>query len=345
MPFLQNAWYIICWSHELAGDGALFSRTVLNHPIVLYREDDTIHALHDRCPHRFAPLSRGKLADGRVQCGYHGLAFDATGNCVHNPFGKAIPAAAKVRAFPVEERHGVIWVWPGEAQAADPALIPDIPHHHDPELRYVSGLTTAKADYRLLSDNLMDLSHTTFLHPSFGGLDYLPRFRSWEAPDGIIYADYLIEDMPNFLGEEALPGARVQHNDCIRWIAPSTHVLDSKTTSGDNPEVSMYIPSAHILTPETERTTHYFWSSAMPKDSPMPDEDMLAILRVAFDEEDKPMVEAVQLRMGDAELWDLDPVLLPYDAGSVRMRRKLQALIDQEQASGIASPITATAAA
>lgn len=343
MPFLQNAWYMICWSDELAGDGAFFTRTILNRPILLYREEDgTVRALHDQCPHRFAPLSKGKLVDGQVRCGYHGLAFDAAGRCVHSPFSKATPAAAKVQPFPVEERHGTIWIWPGDAQAANPALIPNIPHHHDPEMRYVSGLTTAKADYRLLSDNLMDLSHTTFLHPAFGGLDYMPKFRSWEGPDGAIYSDYVIEDMPNFIGEEVIPAARLRHNDCIRWIAPGTHILDSRTAPCDDPDAIMYVPSAHILTPETEKTTHYFWSSALPKDSPMSDEDMLAVLRFAFDEEDKPMVEAVQQRMGDADLWDLNPVLLPFDAGSVRMRRKLQALIENEQAGHGAATSTET---
>ncbi|WP_257541848.1 aromatic ring-hydroxylating dioxygenase subunit alpha [Sphingobium sp. CFD-1] len=330
MTYLLNSWYMIAWSNEISGEH-LFTRKILDMPILVYRDpvDQKPRAFFDRCPHRFAPLSRGELEGGRIRCGYHGLLFDESGQCVHNPFSKAVPSAAKVRTFPIVETDGTIWVWTGDAPA-DMAKLPVISHHADPQFRYVSGLTTAKSDYRLLSDNLMDLSHTTFLHPAFGGRDYLPKFRCWEEKDGSIVSDHYVANMPNFLGE-MVSDATVNHRDTIRWIAPAVHILDSHTTSVVDETTFMFQPSAHILTPETRTTTHYFWSAALPVDSPMPDEEMIAILRLAFDEEDKPMVEAVQSRMGDAELWDLNPILLPNDAGAVRVRRKLSAMIEAEQ--------------
>jgi len=327
MSFLRNAWYMIAWSSELASGPMV--RTALELPILLFRAaEGKVIAMHDRCPHRFAPLSMGKITDGSVTCGYHGLQFDTAGQCVRNFFSKAIPSAARVRTFPVVEQDEIVWLWMSEAPATDSAAIPRIAHHTDSELRWVHGLTTAKADYRLLSDNLMDLSHTAFLHPAFGGEHYLPKYRSWEEEDGSIVSDYVIESMPNFLGPETIPADFVRHEDRIRWIAPSTHLLASRTSGAGK---STRIPSAHILTPETATSTHYFWSSACERDSPISDADHKALLIQAFDHEDKPFVEAVQQRMGGAELADLSPVLLPNDAGSMRMRRKLAAMIEAER--------------
>lgn len=342
MTFLKNAWYMIAWSHELA-DTPMFTRVVLDTPIMLYRDpaDGVLRAMHDRCPHRFAPLSRGAIVDGNVRCGYHGLQFNHEGACVRNPFNKAAPSAAKVRTFPVVDKGNCVWVWMGDPALADPADAPMIAHHVDPEQRCVFGVTLTKADYRLVSDNLMDLTHTAFLHPALGGDFYYPKFRSWEEGDAI-YSDYVIADIPNFLGD-ALPAERVTHRDTIRWSAPGTHVLESLTTAADDADIAIHQPSAHILTPETAHTTHYFWSSAQPKDSPISDDELKEILRNAFDREDKPMVEAVQWAMGDADLWDLDPVLIPTDAGTVRVRRKLSALIEREDA-GADTEQTAVAA-
>lgn len=326
MSFLRNAWYMIAWSAEIGNEP--FSRRVLDIPVVLYRHDGELVALANRCPHRFAPLSKGQVVDGNIQCPYHGLQFDRHGTCVANPFSSVAPSAAKVRPFPVHDVHGTVWIWMGDPDVADPAAIPVIAHHADDGIEKVSGLTLARADYRLLSDNLMDLTHTAFLHPALGGRDYVPKVRTWED-DGDIVAEFLIADMPNFFGEEVIPGPTVRHRDTIRWHAPSVHVLNSQTSRAGSDDPVVQIPSAHILTPETANTTHYFWSSGVP--TGFEPGMMREVLIQAFDHEDKPMVEAVQEMMEGHELWDLNPVLLASDAGGVRMRRKLVALIDSEQ--------------
>lgn len=327
--FLRNAWYMIAWRNEI--DAKPLVRTALEIPILLFRTPggEPI-AMHDRCPHRFAPLSSGKVADGIVSCGYHGLQFNTAGYCVRNPFSKAVPRAARVRTFPVVEQDEIVWIWLGDAPPTDSSTIAPIAHHTDPQMRCVRGRTTARADYRLLTDNLMDLSHTALLHPAFGGEHYVPKYSSWEEEDGSIVSNYVIESMPNFLGTDAIPAEFVQHEDQIRWIAASVHILSSRTSGAGK---IMHLPSAHILTPETLTTTHYFWSSAVDRDSPMTDADHLALLTQAFDYEDKPMVEAVQQRMNGADFWNLNPVLLPNDVGSVRVRRKLAALIQAERLS------------
>ena len=122
-PYLRNAWYQAAWSQEVTAEEPLV-RTILDLPLLFFRgPDGTVSALHDRCPHRFAPLSAGRVRDGIVVCGYHGLTFDASGACVRNPHGP-VARTMRVANFPVRERHQAIWIWMGNAQTADPASIP-----------------------------------------------------------------------------------------------------------------------------------------------------------------------------------------------------------------------------
>src|SRR6266702_6212839 len=122
--YVLNTWYAAAWSEDIGR--TLFARRLLNEPLVFYRkEDGTPCVLHDRCPHRFVPLSMGKLLGDDVECLYHGLRFDCTGACIDNPNGAGvIPNAAKVRTYPHAERWGLVWIWMGDASRADPALIP-----------------------------------------------------------------------------------------------------------------------------------------------------------------------------------------------------------------------------
>jgi phenylpropionate dioxygenase-like ring-hydroxylating dioxygenase large terminal subunit len=325
MTYLRNAWYMIGWADEV-GEAPLV-RTVLEMPILVYRKQQTKEAvaLIDRCPHRFAPLSLGRRIGDDYQCGYHGLRFNSDGLCVYNHFAKAIPSAAKVRTFPVFEQDHMIWVWTGTGAPASTATIPRFEFHTDPAKRNVFGTTLTRADYRLISDNLMDLTHTAFLHPEFGGESYVPKCKTWEE-DGAIVVDHLIPSMPDIYSGSGT----ITETDRMRWNAPATHYLESHVTMLDESRLSFMIPSAHVLTPESLTTTHYFWSSALDHDSPMSNDELIAALRRAFDGQDKPMLEAVQERMQGHELWDLNPVMMPTDTGGVLVRRRLQKLIDAE---------------
>jgi phenylpropionate dioxygenase-like ring-hydroxylating dioxygenase large terminal subunit len=335
MRYIYNAWYAAAWEDEIGEE--LFARTLLEIPIVFFRENNSVIAMHDRCPHRFAPLSLGTRVDGAVRCGYHGLSFDSKGQCVKSLFSAVAPKAAKVRTFPIHEQDRVVWIWMGDPSLAHTGKIPHLPFHTDPALVCNFGYTHAKADYRLLSDNLMDLTHTALLHPDFGGLDYIPDYKCWEE-EGDVISQYIIEHMPSFL--EPGSGKLLHNHDKIRWLAPATHYLESRITPEGDSGRSVFIPSAHILTPETPATTHYFWSSAASVNSEAGKEVMRALLIKAFDHEDKPMVEAVQSRMGDVELWDLNPILLSTDAGSVRVRRRMSAMIADESAQTSAGTAT-----
>ena len=161
--FLRNCWYVAAWDHELE-DGFL-ARTILDEPVVLFRgADGAPRALEDRCCHRSMPLSRGRLLEDSVQCGYHGLEFAFDGRCVKVPGQSTIPPGARVRAWPVVERWRWVWIWMGDPDAADPGLIPDYHWNDDPEWTSYGDVYHVAGDYRLMNDNLLDLSHIQFLH-------------------------------------------------------------------------------------------------------------------------------------------------------------------------------------
>lgn len=325
--WIKNAWYVAAWASEVK-QGEPLGRTYLDTPIVLYRQesDDTVVAMLDMCPHRFAPMSLGKVEGDDIVCMYHGLEFNGKGKCSKNPLGPK-PAALKINTFTTYEQDSLVWIWMGDNEPEDMSVIPRIEHHHATDQRWVSGYTHTKSDYRLFIDNLMDLGHTYVVHPDLGGKDYVPKVKSWNNDDGTVVTDHLIENMANFFDRTS--SDKVTHNDRVTWVKPATHLLVSTTTFKDGSVTR--VPSAHILTPEKAGVSHYFWSSCTGTLDPDFDETMLAVLNKAFNTEDKPIVEGVQRNMGNMELWDMNPVLLSNDSGMVRARRKLEQFIKEEK--------------
>ena len=162
-PFPLNAWYAAAYDVEVKR--ALLARTICEHKLVLYRKlDGGLVAMEDACWHRLLPLSMGRLDGDDLTCGYHGLVFNADGRCVHMPSQQTINPSACVRAFPVVEKHRFVWVWPGDPQQADPKLIPDLHWNDDPAWAGDGKMIPVKCDYRLVLDNLMDLTHEAFVH-------------------------------------------------------------------------------------------------------------------------------------------------------------------------------------
>ena len=166
-----NAWYPAAWSHEVGR--ALFARKICDENLVFYRREDGVAvALEDACWHRLLPLSLGRLRGDEVVCGYHGLVFNSAGRCSFMPAQKTINPSASVRSFPVVERHRLLWVWPGDPALADPAKLPDF-HWNDGTEWVGDGGTfvSLKCDWRLVVDNLMDLTHETYVHSDSIGHD------------------------------------------------------------------------------------------------------------------------------------------------------------------------------
>jgi vanillate O-demethylase monooxygenase subunit len=338
VEYLTNAWYMFGWAEEL-GD-ALLSRHILGRRLMAWRLDDgSVSVLEDRCPHRFAPLSRGTRASDRITCGYHGLAFDAAGACVHNPFSDRIPAGARVRAFPAIERDSIVWMWPGDPDRADPALIPDFSFLPDsPVNRTVRGSTPMRAYYEYGTDNLMDLSHIEFVHKgSFagGGVIFAGRHEVVQEGD-TLHSNWWMPGIPppSMAAGVYPPDRLVDHWLDMRWNAPASMRLTIGVTPAGTPrDAGLIVDQAHLLTPADDENTHYFWSSSRSTDLDAAeiDDALRALFHQAFDTEDKPMIEAAYDNVRGADFWEEKPLFLGIDAGGTRARRLLETLVRRER--------------
>ena len=169
--FIRDSWYVAGWSGDFTH--GLTPLRILDEPIVLFRtEDGNPAALEDACPHRKLPLSKGRLMGSTVECGYHGLTFDCSGACVRAPTQDGPPpSGVRVRSYPVEDRWGLLWIWMGDADKADPAQIIDIPNYDNPAWgRTPGGCMDVACHYLYVIDNLLDPSHVAWVHvSSFAG--------------------------------------------------------------------------------------------------------------------------------------------------------------------------------
>jgi phenylpropionate dioxygenase-like ring-hydroxylating dioxygenase large terminal subunit len=340
MPYLNNVWYMAGWSEEL-GD-QLLSRRLFDRQILLYRKaDGSIAALADRCPHRFAPLSLGTRSGDAVQCGYHGLTFDGSGACVHNPFSEKIPAAAKVQCWAAIERYDIIWLWGGDPAEADVALIPDFSMiANSVTVKAVHGYTLVEAPYEYATDNLMDLSHIEFVHKgTFAGA-------------GVIFAGKheVIELGDTLRSNWWMPGVKApahtmgiyppdmvtDHWLDMRWDAPASMHLEIGATPAEAPrEAGIIVQQCHIITPASATTAHYFWASTRMHDLNSAEVDgfLLQLFGQAFDDEDKPIIKAAFDNLEGEDFWDAKPLSLGIDAGGTRARRKIEAMLKAELAA------------
>lgn len=332
--FLRNCWYAFGWSEELGARP--LGRMVVGQAMVAFRGQSGIAILADRCPHRFIPLSMGSVQDGMLECAYHGLRFGAEGRCVFNPLGE-VPDRARVQSYPVVERHGVIWVWPDDADLADPDGIADFGFLTDPARTTVTGYAHVSADYQLAVDNLSDLTHVQFVHRDFQASSVYDRLRheTWQEEDAVFRSITFPDGPPAPFFHSVLDPARhVDVTFLTRWTLPSNIKLTASVTEPGEP--SAYIMgnhSAHLVTPEREGSCHYFYAHS--RDYKVGDPDADAAIRdwqrIGFGEQDKPVLEAQQRAVGNRPLMDLHPVILPTDAGAVRARRILAQRVTRER--------------
>lgn len=341
MTYLTNAWYVAAWSEEIEAD-TILARTLLDQPVVLFRDDGgALVALEDRCPHRFVPLSAGRLKNGTIECLYHGLRFDRTGACVLNPHGGGlIPPGTGVRSWPVVERHSAAWIWFGDPALADEAGIPDFSWLTSPDLRTTRVRFHGQFNYRLLVDNIMDTSHVEFLHQgSFaGGADDEMGEIKVRSDDRYIYCDRWSPNgqVTAFFARFHDPKVPVDRWQNSRWAAPANMSVNvGVVTTGHAPSEGLEIVASHIATPETAATTHYFLGASrnFAVDNPMVDEGAKASQLQVVGGEDIPMLEMQQKAMKDADFWKLKPTILASDQGAVRVRRTMDKLLRQELAA------------
>ena len=193
--FLRNYWYVAALDEEVR-DRPL-GRTILGEPVVLFRTaDGALHAFEDRCPHRQLPLSMGKIVGDALQCHYHGLRFDGSGKCVRVPGQDHIPQNARVRTYPVVERYRWIWIWMGDPALADPAQICDFHWLQDPDWGAKPSYLHVEANWQLVVDNLLDLTHLAFVHETTIGNMALVEHAAVKvqrAPNKVLVTRWIID--------------------------------------------------------------------------------------------------------------------------------------------------------
>jgi phenylpropionate dioxygenase-like ring-hydroxylating dioxygenase large terminal subunit len=354
MEPLRNTWYVAAWSEELK-PGERLARTLLGRPTLLVRRSDGgVSALDDRCPHRFAPLSFGRFDGQTITCGYHGLEFDTQGVCTRNPHGEGrISRAATVRTHAVVEKHGAIWLWPGDEEP-DVMRIPDFRRLDTDDNVTRRDHLVMDVPFDLIIDNLLDCSHVSLLHEGILGTAEMLASGTTVTQDGVTIT------VSRFAGSVPPPGmfdmlfkADGQPVDTwtdFRWDPPSNLLLDVGVTAPGRPrEEGIGYYGTHILTPETDTTTHYFTAASRWGVRPGTETEDVRIKvsdmrRFAFEEQDEPMIRAQHTNIAAFERCEgrpAKPVLLETDAGVVRWRKVMDQLLDAEGSRGARNAVPA----
>lgn len=335
--FLKNAWYVAALAADVGRTP--FAVKMLGQSLVLFRRlDGSVAALEDSCPHRRLPLSMGRVQGDSIECGYHGLRFDCSGKCVAAPTATEIPIRAVVPHYSAVEKYGMVWVWMGDPQLANPADLIDIVEWDNPQWGVNRGDAMEIAcNYLYITDNLLDPSHVTWVHQSsFGSKDLIGvPLEVVEADSGVTVSRWLpnIEVAPfykKFVKFSGLCDRKQQYEMRYPAHAVIRAIFTPAGTGSDqgdfHPDVFL-MDSYNFLTPIDEKTTRYFWFQ-LRNFSP-DDNEVSAIfnedVRAAF-HEDKLVLEAVQQGM-DRQGARLS---LPSDQGSLLFRRRINEKIRHE---------------
>lgn len=341
MSFIENAWYVVALRRELEAN--LLSRRVLGTSVVLYRDrTGGVVALRDRCTHRGYPLSEGTLKDDVITCGYHGFCFDRTGACVSVPAQDNAPRRATVRAYPVAENGPFVWIWPGDPALADPGDIPAETGFGDESYTFVSGNVVIDGNYRLVVDNLLDLSHESFIHATKIGSREVAEtpITTHHDPDRwLVRAKRVMKACqcpPTYQARTGLqsPIDRLQY---LQYFVPSLYVLDAVVAPAADvepppgqPERAFKGKVVYGLTPETERSTHYFF--AIGRDYSLGDDRFDADVyegQMCLIDEDARAIAILQI-LAEQE-GPPEEISVRFDAAALAARRMLAERLDLEQ--------------
>lgn len=332
--FPLRQWYVAGRSSELGRTP--LARTICNEKLVLYRcEDGAPVVLSDMCPHRKYPLSKGALAGDDIVCGYHGLRFGADGHCTRIPTQTDIPRSIATRPFPVVERWDLVFVWMGPVAQADAALIPDFRENASEGWTTVHGYHYVEANWQLVVDNLLDLSHITFVHPSTLAAPGISENPLVVATEGdVVRARREMRNVPPapFFRIMREFGGNIDRFQNIWFYPPNNVYIRAEASPAgmtDDPDLVHNVVLNH-LTPETERTTHYFWSVArrMRLDDSNVSRLVYDMNRTAFDEDS--LVLKRQQEMLDADRSATPLRYLSADDAAAAARRVVRRKLAEE---------------
>ncbi len=224
---LESHWYIACRAREL-GQKPL-GVTILQQPVVVFRtSEDTVVALEDRCVHRNAPLSQGRVCQAQLECPYHGWRYDMLGTVTAIP---ALPSTDTIKTLHQVKRHlcleqdGYVWVCLSEQPARERPM--EFPYLAEKGWTSFHMKTRFRAAVESCLENFLDCPHATHVHRFWFRT---PRAKAVKAmvkslPDGAV-AEYFEEPRENALVWWLLtrPKSQMKHTD--RFIAPATSRVD-----------------------------------------------------------------------------------------------------------------------
>ena len=349
--FLRNAWYVAAWDKEITE--GLHTKKILNEDIVFYRrQDGRVVALEDACPHRKLPLSMGRIHGDQIECGYHGMMFDCSGACTKAPATDRPPSTAVVRAYPMETRYGLLWIWMGEPAQADPDTIFSVEHWGDPAwgLNQGDGMNV-QCNYQYMTDNLLDPTHVAWVHQSSfasSACEDTP-LQNTVTDTGVTVWRWMNDVDPApfyapFLKFEGRCDRKQQYE--VRY--PSNALIKAIfTPAGSGGESKplhkdvFIMDSYNFMTPIDENTTKYYWfqmRNFSPDDAEI-SRQFATSVRGAF-EEDRPILEAVHKGFAEQRTPNID---LKIDVGPLRFRRRLAQMIKDEREQ-LAQPAVAETA-
>jgi phenylpropionate dioxygenase-like ring-hydroxylating dioxygenase large terminal subunit len=358
---IKNSWYVAANPAELV-DGRILARTILGTPLVLYRLEGQVIAAYDRCPHRFVPLSIGKVVGDTLQCGYHGARFNKTGKCVSVPGQRFAPGrSCALQTFPAVERCGFVWVWMGQdtRTAESPALPETFAIGASSAWDGDNGLfESLQANFMLINDNLFDITHADFVHSdSFGGRqcllyrtmepgsEYQNGKMVYEVTERGIALRLLDRNVGNaggpFFREQVALGLGIPEftGDIdtefeVIWTPPSFTSFRVTVNPSDNRAARFSSVVLHAVTPEWERASHYFFRAVRDyAHSPELTAAFVAGMTAAF-KQDKVVIELQQQRIGFAGLFEQGPAAFAGDLVQLRARKLIEKMAAERLGRG-----------
>lgn len=345
--FLRNAWYVGGTTTEL-NDQKMIALTMLNEPVVIYRKSNgEAVALENRCVHRLAPLSLGRVEGDNLRCMYHGMLFSDQGKALEIPGQDLIPERACIRGYPVSEVSGWLWVWMGDVEKADLELVPPVYGTENPDWFLPEDRLDYACNYQLINDNLTDLGHLAWVHSQSFGAD-----ETWTATipkvsplaRGVRIDRWLSSIPPIPRLGKAAEYEEVDHWAQLDYLVPGVfHFYNALYPAGtaakyngeappkDDPTLLYEHYTQQAVTPQTEDTTRYFytWGPSARTGNAEESVIMRQVLNAAF-LEDKLIIEEQH------KIIALDPSRMPmptvHDKGVTLFQRLMQRLMREERA-------------
>ncbi len=335
MTYPRNQWYAVAAPEEVGR--TLLRRTVAGEHLVLYRtEAGEPVAMLDRCSHRNYPLSAGELVGDEIQCGYHGLRFDSCGTCTWAPGQDRIPSRANVPTRALIQRGPWLWVWAGDAADADESRLPQMPWCEDEGWATVHGMEPLAARYGLLVDNLLDLSHETFLHAGYIGTPEVaetPITTNIDDGRGVVTVSRRMESVecPPFYSESTGLQTPIDRWQDIEYHAPGCYLLHVRVApagsvpneDGSDPDAAR-VEVMYAITPVEDHHTMDFWAVSR---NFLPDDEDTSRFFAKMNREvvlqDVEALELIEQRLGDE--WHPVEVSFKIDSGGLAGRRVLGA--------------------